>query len=69
MAWIGFFAYAITMATIDPCEMNSKLHGICSVVFFVLMIFYTIFNFEIIGKLREKDPIFISEDSWSKKKN
>jgi len=65
MAWLALLSYAITMATIDPCEMNQKLHGACAVIFFVLMIVYTVINFVIIGKIREKEPTFISEESWN----
>jgi len=56
------------MATIDPCEMNQKLHGICAVVFFVLMIVYSIINFDIVAKIKEKDPTFVNAKSWNRKK-
>jgi len=68
LPWIGLLCYAVTIATIDNCEMNNTLHGACAVVFFICLVFYTWIITYIISKIRKVNPDFITNESWEMKK-
>ncbi len=60
-------SYAITMATIDCAEMNNKLHSVCAVIFFVILLLATIDVTILLGKMRKVNPTFISKESYDLK--
>ena len=41
VAFVGFFFYGLTIATIDDGHIPTQFHGICAVLFFVLLCIYT----------------------------
>lgn len=69
VGWAGVFFFSLTVATIDSGKMNTKLHGVVSVIFFVLYSVVTVIITITISNVRKVNPNIISKFSWGVKKN
>jgi len=64
IAWIGLLAFIVTVSTIDSGHMADHVHSACAVVFFVLLLVYSVVVTLIIANLKKVHPEMITESSW-----
>ncbi|KAL4473848.1 hypothetical protein ABPG74_022712 [Tetrahymena malaccensis] len=67
-AFVGFFFYGLTIATIDDGHIPTQFHGACAVIFFIFLCVYTQLNYNTCKQLRKLNPSFMSNSSYNRKK-
>ncbi|KAL4482278.1 hypothetical protein ABPG72_018059 [Tetrahymena utriculariae] len=67
-AFVGFFFYGLTIATIDDGHIPTQFHGACAVIFFIFLCVYIQLNFNTCKQIRKLNPAFMSNSSYNRKK-